>query len=161
MPRSINPQRMTAELDGDFAVFLIGARINSWWRIDKWLPVARAMPRMLRELQAQPELGLLGAHGWFGRTTIMMQYWRSVDHLMRYAHARDAEHLPAWRTFNQRMRNNTAVGIWHETYVVPAGNHESIYTNMPPFGLGAAGKLVTATGRRQTARSRLAHEKAA
>lgn len=161
MANPIIPNRMTAQIDGDFAVFLIGARINAWWRIDKWLPVARAMPRMMRELQANPEHGLLGAQSWGGRLTIMVQYWRSMEHLMRYAHSRDAEHLPAWRAFNKRIRGNTAVGIWHETYVVRAGTYESIYANMPRFGLGAAGELVPATGKRNNARERLAASKAA
>jgi hypothetical protein len=30
------------------------------------------------------------------------------------------------------------VGIWHEAYVVPEGSHESVYADMPPFGLAAA-----------------------
>lgn len=28
------------------------------------------------------------------------------------------------------------IGICHETYVVPAGNWETIYYNFTPFGLG-------------------------
>ena len=39
------------------------------------------------------------------------------------------------------------VGIWHETYLVGEGRHESVYVNMPPFGLGRAGQLVPAKGR--------------
>lgn len=31
---------------------------------------------------------------------------------------------------------------WHETYLVRAGEYEAIYGNMPPFGLGRAGRLV-------------------
>ena len=59
----IVPQRMTAELEGDFVVFLIGMRINRPWKLHKWLPVVLAMPRMLRELEARPESGFLGAPG--------------------------------------------------------------------------------------------------
>jgi hypothetical protein len=33
-------------------------------------------------------------------------------------------------------------GIWHETYLVRAGQYEAIYGNMPPHGLGKAGRLV-------------------
>jgi hypothetical protein len=33
-------KRMTAEVDGEFVVFLIGVRINALWKIHKWLPVA-------------------------------------------------------------------------------------------------------------------------
>ena len=46
----IIPARMTAKLDGDFVVFLIGMRVKKWWKFWKWLPVATAMPRMLVEL---------------------------------------------------------------------------------------------------------------
>jgi predicted ATPase len=47
------------------------------------------------------------------------------------------------------------VGIWHETYRIRAGDYETIYNGMPPIGLGRAGRLVPATGRRDTARARL------
>ncbi|HEU5060434.1 MAG TPA: DUF4188 domain-containing protein, partial [Kofleriaceae bacterium] len=57
--------RMTASLDGDVVVFLIGMRVNSWWRVHQWLPMARAMRRMVRELEATPELGLLSRQSWF------------------------------------------------------------------------------------------------
>lgn len=146
--------RVTAELPGPFVVFLIGARINQPWKVWAWLPVVRAMPRMLRELQAQPELGLLAAQG---SGTTMTQYWRSLEHLYAYAQSRDHAHLPAWRAFNQTARSaGPAVGIWHETYVAQPGSYETVYVNMPPFGLGRAGTLVPATGRREGARGRLA-----
>ena len=32
--------------------------------------------------------------------------------------------------------------IWHETYLVRAGKYEAVYGNLPPFGLGKAGRLV-------------------
>ncbi|WP_428268000.1 DUF4188 domain-containing protein [Haliangium sp.] len=146
---------LTADIDGDFAVFLIGMRIRRWWRPDLWLPVAMAMPRMLRELHAKPELGMLGYESWPGRTTIMVQYWRSTDHLLRYARSRDSEHLPAWREFYRRAGASDAVGIWHETYEVAAGRHESIYHNMPAFGLGKAAGVVEAQGKLRTAAGRL------
>jgi hypothetical protein len=37
-------------LEGDFVVFLIGMRISRFWKFHKWIPVARAMPKMLVEL---------------------------------------------------------------------------------------------------------------
>jgi len=53
----IIPARMSAQLDGDFVVFLIGMRVNKWWKFWKWMPVAKAMPKMLTELAGRPELG--------------------------------------------------------------------------------------------------------
>jgi len=90
---------MTARMEGDFAVFLIGMRINKPLLIHKWLPVMAAMPRMLKELYTKPELGLLSHEMWFSRTLILVQYWRSLDLLLAYAKARNAEHLPAWQSF--------------------------------------------------------------
>ena len=105
------------------------------------------MPRMLGELGQQPELGMLGGEAWFGRTTIMVSYWKSVDHLFGYAKQRNAEHLPAWRAFNKHIGSNGDVGIWHETYIVQAGAYESVYVNMPPFGLGKVGGVRSASHR--------------
>jgi hypothetical protein len=159
--QNIIPQRMTAHIEGDFVVFLIGMRINKLHKIHEWWPVTRAMPRMLRELDANPELGLLGHQFWLGgRNVLVVQYWRSMEQLMRYAHDREAAHLPAWREFNRRIGTSDSVGIWHETYHVPAGQHESIYFNMPRFGLGKAAELVEAKGRRRTAAGRLGREQA-
>ena len=50
--------RFTAQTDQPFVVFLIGMRINQWWRIDRWAPVARAMGPMMRRLAADDALGL-------------------------------------------------------------------------------------------------------
>jgi hypothetical protein len=145
----------TAAADGDFVVFLLGMRINRWWRVDLWLPVLFAMMRMLRELRAHPELGLMGvAPTGFSNPVVLVQYWKSVESLQQFAKSPDQPHLPAWSEFNRRARRTRAVGVWHETYVIPRGGHESIYVNMPSFGLGAAfgtrpaiGPLAEAAGR--------------
>jgi hypothetical protein len=42
-------------IEGDFVVFLIGMRINRRWKLHKSLSVVRAMPKMLRELEAAPQ----------------------------------------------------------------------------------------------------------
>jgi hypothetical protein len=151
----IHRERLTADIDGDFVVFLIGMRVNQPLKIHKWLPVARAMPRMIRELSTQPELGFLHAEMWFSRNIMMVQYWRSMDQLLAYAHNKQAQHLPAWKAFNQSIGTDGSVGIWHETYAATAGSHETVYVNMPPFGLGRAGSLISATGDKQSAAARL------
>jgi hypothetical protein len=150
------PKRVTADIDGDFIVFLIGMRINRFWKVWKWIPVFFAMPRMLRELEQRPEAGLLGAKLYLGgvRTPTVIQYWRSFDQLEAYARNKDDEHWPAWVAFNKKVGSNGDVGIWHETYLVPAGAYDCVYNNLPPIGLGEASKLVPATGRRATAAAR-------
>ncbi len=148
-------RRVTGAMHGEFVVFLIGMRVNRWWLVHKWLRVVLAMTRMLRELYQHPELGFLGAEQWFGQTTIMVSYWRSMDQLMGYAKSRTAQHLPAWRDFNRSVGTSGDVGIWHETYRVRPGDYESVYVNMVPFGLGRVGQLVDATGPREAAEGRL------
>lgn len=148
-------ERVTANLEGDFVVFLIGMRINKPLAIHKWWPVAQAMPRMLKELSRQPDLGLLHAEMWFSRTIVLVQYWRSMEQLLDYAKSKESEHLPAWRSFNQAIGTDGSVGIWHETYKASPGSHECIYVNMPPFGLGKAGVLQPANGGKQSASGRL------
>jgi len=151
----INKGRMFGKMEGDFVVFLIGMRINAFWKIHKWLPVAAAMPRMIKELYENEDSGFLGAHGWFGRTAIMLQYWRSFEHLENYAKDKSREHYPAWRNFNQKIRESGAAGVWHETYKVSAGTYENIYVNMPDFGLGKAGKLIKVADKYESARERI------
>ena len=153
---NVIPQRMTAKIDGDFVVFLIGMRINKPWKVWKWIPIARQMPRMLDELGKRPELGLLHARTHFGlRNVLVVQYWRSFEHLHKYATAANAAHLPAWRAFNQAVGSNGDVGIWHESYLVREGAYENVYNNMPPYGLGVAGALAPAQGRMTSAKGRL------
>lgn len=154
----INRDRMAGTMDGDFVVFLIGMRINQPLKVYKWLPATFAMTRMLKELYAQPELGLIHHEMWLGRTIILVQYWRSIHQLLTYAKARDAEHLPAWRAFNKSVGTDGSVGIWHETYQIAQGASESIYVNMPPFGLGKAGTLQQARGRQESAEGRLGNK---
>ncbi|WP_371498876.1 monooxygenase family protein [Kitasatospora sp. NBC_00374] len=56
-----------------------------------------------------------------------------------YASAREQLHRPAWSTFNRRAREARGkVGVWHETYIVRAGSYETVYVDMPPYGLAAA-----------------------
>jgi hypothetical protein len=156
---AIFPGRYAAQIEGDFVVFLIGMRINRLLRVDKWMGVASAMPKMLQELAEHKELGLLHAYPMMGwRTVMTVQYWRSFEHLHAYAHAKDAAHLPAWAAFNRAVGNNGAVGIWHETYLVKAGAYECVYVNMPMWGMAKAATHTEAVGRLQSARARLNRE---
>jgi len=154
---AIFPGRYTAQSDEPFVVFLIGFRVNRWLAVRSWTRVAAAMGPMIAELKRQPELGLLHVDPFlYWRGVGMVQYWRSFEQLHAYAHARNAAHLPAWAEFNRRIGSNGAVGIWHETYTVAPGQFESIYVNMPRFGLGSAMQLVPVKGRNDSAQGRMA-----
>lgn len=152
----ISKERLTAVPEGDFVVFLIGMRINNWFAIHHWLPVFAAMPKMLKELHINRQLGFLSYQMWFSRTIILVQYWESADKLIEYSKAKDSEHLPAWKAYNKLAMKSDSVGIWHETYLIDKAKTENIYVNMPPFGFGKVGKLQSASGARNTAKSRLA-----
>lgn len=159
--QNIYTQRMTADMGGEFVLFLIGMRINKPWKIHKWLPVASAMARMLKELYAHPELGFLGHETWGGRNILVLQYWRSFELLSDYARQSTSRHLPAWRRFNESIGSSGDVGIWHETYRVRPGDYECIYHNMPKFALAKVAEHVPATGLWKTANGRMRREKGA
>ncbi|MEO1323459.1 MAG: DUF4188 domain-containing protein [Pseudomonadota bacterium] len=150
------PGRMTAAIEGDFVIFLIGMRVHKLWKVWKWFPVFSAMPRMLMELGKNSDLGLLHSKTFFSlRSPYLIQYWRSFEDLHAYSVNRDLEHLPAWRAFNKAVGTDGDVGIWHETYLIKAGQHETVYGNMPAVGLGVAGGLKPADGRNRSAKGRL------
>jgi len=153
---TIHSQKLTVARDEDFVVFLIGARINRWWLMPFSWAFALAMPRMLRELTQDPDSGLLHFETFFGRNTMVVQYWRSVDDLLRYAHRKDRSHRPAWKRWAQEWGLSGVMGIWHETYVIEPGRYECFYEQMPAYGLGKVGPLVPASGGLRTARQRLA-----
>ena len=134
--------RWTAEIEGDFVVFIIGARINSKRQAFKAvvdLGGRRGMNHMLKYLSDHPEKGLLG-YQWMGSANV--QYWRSFEQLEAFAKDQDDPHLDVWRKYWKRVGKDDRTGIWHETYLVRDGEYEAIYGNMPPRGLGKASRLV-------------------
>ena len=55
----------------------------------------------------------------------------------------------------ERVAVDGDVGVWHETYQVGPGRFESVYANMPLFGLAAAGSHVPVGRRGDSAAERL------
>ncbi len=145
MAPTIHRGRFTAAHDGDIVVFLIGMRVNKPWQVRRWWPVFTAMPPMLKELSQDPDSGLLGWRGFFGpRTATLLQYWESMDKLTAFAGDPARGHRPAWLAYFRDSFASGAVGIWHETYVVPA------------VGLGAVDGVVPVAQRGESATARLA-----
>ena len=137
----IKQGRWTAEIEGDFVVFIIGARINTKWKLFKSigdLGGRRGMNHMLKYLTQHPEKGLL-CYQTLGLANV--QYWRSFEQLEAFAKDKDDPHLQPWRNFWKRVSDGRT-GIWHETFLVRDGEFEAIYGNMPPRGLGKASRLV-------------------
>jgi hypothetical protein len=157
MMAEVAGRRMTAEIEGDFVVFLIGARFNNKLRMARSfadLGGRRGMKHTLDYLVAHPDKGLLAYE--MGFPTIV-QYWRSFEQLEAFAKDKDDPHLEIWRQYWRRVGKSDRSGIWHETYLVKAGHYEAVYGNMPPHGLGKAGRLVP-VGTSSTARERLRPE---
>jgi hypothetical protein len=152
--------RYSAEIDGDFVVLLIGTRLNQPWHpIETFRDLGgrrRGMRAMLTALMAAPEKGLLGFR--MGFPTIV-QYWRSFEHLEAFARDPGDLHRPTWLEWYRRNPNGRS-GIWHETYLVRAGEYEAIYDGVPESGLAAAGQAVPLEGT-SSARRRLRREAAA
>jgi hypothetical protein len=134
--------RFTAEIEGDFVVLLIGPRLNSPLHALASLRdlggARRGMGAMLAELVADPASGLLGYRMGF---PVIVQYWRSFEHLEAYARDAARLHRPTWLDFYRRKPDGRT-GIWHETFLVRAGEFEAIYNDVPVAGLAAAGKPV-------------------
>ncbi|MBE8472226.1 DUF4188 domain-containing protein [Streptomyces justiciae] len=162
MPEKVVPGRNTAAAEGDVVVFHIGLRINRLLAFSSWLPAFMSMPRMLRELSQEKSSGLLGYKVLYGglREFYVVQYWTDKERLLAYAHQQDKGHRPAWTAFNRRARAGKGhVGIWHETLIVPAGSYESVYDDMPAYGLAAATGVVPVGRRGDTAAQRLSAAK--
>jgi hypothetical protein len=156
-------RKIAADRDDEFVVFHIGLRINALWKIHRWLPIFLIAPRMVRELVSDPESGLLGSRTVVGpgvRNFGFVQYWDSFEALRDYARDSGRLHFPAWQEYYEDgTKDDAAVGIWHETYIVDPDEYETVYNNMPPFGLAASETtdIIPAEEQHNTAAGRLGH----
>merc|ERR1712166_1014048 len=171
--------RLTAKPEGPFVLFLIGFSVTSpaavfslrFWQM---LPLMSAMLTMLRELKDKPELGLLHVEqpslpGLFdllaGKPALIVQYWRSSEHLIKFARNPNTTHWGPWVEYQKKSKalvengSSTPFGVWHETYLVEPGKFEAIYNSVPE-GFGAMGAFPSSIipikpGAAATARRRL------
>ena len=153
----LNKDRMMADLEGEFLVFVIELQIHKWWLFWRWYPAVRAMTQMLFELLEKKEYGLLSFDYWnVLHRQLFVMYWRSYEHMHDWALNKNATHIPGWKMLNQLMKDHPdIIGFWHESYVVQPYQYESFYRNVPTMGLGKAGKLTPIKGRMSTAAARL------
>jgi len=135
LTKLVLPGRKHAEIEGDYVVFLIGARANK--SVDgyfKW--IGDAFGEMIEELESDPSLGYLGSEGFVGATgTISVQYWKTAKELNAWASS-SMKHSPVWKKMMQKGKECSDYGFWHETHEVKAGRYETVYVNMPPMMLG-------------------------
>lgn len=152
----IRQGRWTAQVDGDFVVFLIGAAVHDPDLAPQVGSLLTAMLAMLAELEQDPSHGLLGYETHGSGSGLIVQYWRSFDALERYARNPAAHHAPVWRAWNRLAVDDRAgAGIWHETFLVAARNYEAVYQNMPVMGLAKAGRALSVEAAQDSARRRL------
>jgi len=146
--------RYTARSEESFVLFIIGMRVNKIFSITKWLPVFRAMGPMIKELYQNRDLGFIHTEfllNW--RRVTLIQYWKSFEELESYAHGKT--HAVAWKSFNQKIKDDGSVGIYHETYIIEKGASEAIYSNMPMFGLSKAFSHIHVAPKTDSARARM------
>lgn len=137
-------ERMAAEIDGEYVVYVNGIRLNELRALPRYLHASLEAGRMFRRLEADPDSGFLGyLPAYMGlRSGAAIQYWRSLEDIRRFAHDPDGPHVPAWRWYNEEGGTDGGLGFWAELYVVKDGSFETFYRNVPPTGLGEHGSLV-------------------
>lgn len=155
--------RYTAQIEGDFVVFLIGSQLNTMRALNKFRRIGNQMGEMLTVLNSNPAKGFLGGENFyrfFPFTTALISYWRSFEDLEHFSRSKDEPHASAWSEYNRLIGSDGTIGVWHETYLVPAQSYECVYANMPAFGLGKATTIAPVSGRSHTARKRLGQDEA-
>ena len=146
--------KATVQNEKDVVVFIIGMKIHKFFYVHQWIPIAKAMGTMLKELYQNKNHGFQNGElhlNWKGITVI--QYWDGFEQLETFAH--EELHRGIWKEYYQKADMQKVVGIFHETYIVPAKNYEAIYVNMPEFGLGKARSLESIDQKKKSSRQRL------
>lgn len=126
------------------------------------LAYARSLARVVdreAEVARRDGAGLLHSERFaFGmRHHGVLQYWRSFEALDAWSHR--PPHSEWWRTAVDRMRRKRDFGIYHESYLVPRAQVESIYLDCPaPVGLATFGDPGEPVGPQTNSRGRLGRQ---
>jgi hypothetical protein len=116
----------------------------------------RVVRRTLFSGLNNPRKGILGAEQLFYWPVAPRREVRVVEIVGESLQVLEgAPVLDQRRHVSRTVGTDGSVGIWHETYAVEAGHHETIYNNMLMFGLVKATEHVSAKGRLETARRRI------
>ena len=134
----------TAPINEPMCVSLVGVQCRSWTSLWKMPFIVSRMIKIQRELKNDPDSGFLWGMNFSTMkpfTTLYLSYWRSVEDLQKFVSDRRFSHLKSTGEYYSKFRNDSSIGIWHETYEVHPGQSENLYYGMPPFG--ASGFLKT------------------
>lgn len=145
------PDRTTVDLSKypDLVVIYLGQRVNSLRGLKTLLSFAA---KINKSVDAQPDGLLLHEKVLYSLLpphSGMRQYWRDFDSLERWA--RSLPHIAWWQEF---LRDSGGTGFWHEAYF-RGGQVESVYIDMPAFGLSKFAPVKPARGSLFSARRRL------
>lgn len=137
-------ERMAAEMDDGFVIYINGMRLNGLRALSHWLVANWKITKMLGELEADPDSGFLGYTPIFLglRKGATIQYWRSLEDLQRFATDPDGPHVPAWKWYNEEADPDGGLGFWAELYVIDGDSFETFFRNAPPIGIGKFAKMV-------------------
>lgn len=101
--------------------------------------VSRNFLAMSQELLLRrEELGLLSVSDWRGKergsnnTFLISFYFKDVESIHTFAH----EELHTMARNQYSAMKGTHIGVFHETFVVPARGYESMYVNCHPLLMG-------------------------
>ena len=149
--------RVVASLPGsiaELALARIGLIARRWSARGAVRSLAKAAERAATEAKVAGA-GLLHAERFAAGTghVVLLQYWRDYESMEAWT--RRPPHSEWWRSAVDRMRRKGDLGVYHESFLVPRANVESIYLDSPPVGLMAFGDLDDANGPRTAARDRL------
>lgn len=110
---AIDTERTTAEIDGDFVIYINGMRLNKLRAVHKWLLAGRKLAKMFDRLEADPDSGLLGYQPAFMgvRSGAVIRYWRSLEDIRRFARDPDDLHVPAWKWYEEAVGDSGEVGF--------------------------------------------------
>ena len=152
--------RWMATREEPFALFLFGMRLNRLRGLPRYLWGLRVLRRVLRDLEAHPERGLLAGRVYrAGLTLVAVQYWESFDALDTWARDHRLPHRRPWQQYLREALDDDAMGLWHETYLASPGSWEGVYLNLPPWGLAAGVEAVEMQATRGSARERLREQR--
>ncbi|KAF4996232.1 hypothetical protein FGRMN_4588 [Fusarium graminum] len=94
------------------------------------------------------EYGMLGTSIWRGdergsnNTLLNIFYFRDLEGVHRFAHG--DVHRRGWDYYNKAKHSH--LGVFHETYSVPAREYENVYVNCRPVMMGRASVKTTPVG---------------
>ena len=156
MPHETFAWHCPESLGGSFCLIRVGLIVHSWRAVPFAWKMGKAIERSTRVGPDRPA-GLLASEcirmSWnhFG----FLQYWRTIDELIAWAHA--SPHTDWWRMALERQRTRQDFAIYHETYLSSPGGFEAIYLNLGESrpGASAFGDLKPPKGASATARGRL------